>query len=65
MNTISKVISLIGLAVTVIPCLLYYFGMMDHEMVKTVALVGTIIWFISTPLWMGRPSPAEAKHVEI
>ncbi|TWU43342.1 hypothetical protein Q31b_23810 [Novipirellula aureliae] len=65
MNTIAKVISLIGLVVTVVPCLLYYFGRMDHETVKTVALVGTILWFLSTPLWMGRRLPVDAKHVEI
>ncbi len=65
MNTIAKVVSLISLIVTVLPSGLYFVGMIDLGMVKTLTLVGTIGWFISTPLWMGRKLPVDAAEVEI
>lgn len=65
MNTISKIASLIALAVTVIPSLVYFMGALDSEPMKWVALAGTIAWFIATPLWMGREPRIDATEVEI
>jgi hypothetical protein len=61
----TKIVSLIALAATTVPCLLYFGGMMSHEAVKLTALVGTIAWFIATPLWMGRELSVDAAEVEI
>lgn len=65
MNNATKVISLAALGATIVPCLLYFGGAIDHGAVKAAALVGTIVWFIATPLWMGRELPVDAKEVEI
>ncbi len=64
MNTISKLVSWVGLAATVVPCLLYYVEIIDLDAVKLITLIGTIIWFIATPLWMGRESVATANEGE-
>lgn len=62
---IFQAISLVALAATIGPCLLYFAGLIDHETVKWIALAGTIAWFSSTPWWMGRELPIDASEVEI
>jgi hypothetical protein len=58
-------VSLASLGTTIAPCLLYFAGLLDLDQVKIVTLIGTIVWFIATPLWMGRDLPVDAKEVEI
>ena len=60
-----KVVSLVALAATILPCFLYFAGRVDHAVVKTLALVGTVVWFVATPMWMSRElSPAD-QEIEI
>jgi hypothetical protein len=54
MNSTAKIVSLIALLVTIVPSVLYFLGMLDAEPMKWVALAGTIVWFVATPMWMGR-----------
>ena len=61
----TKIVSVLALAATIVPCLLMFGGAMQHDAVKMAALIGTIVWFISTPLWMGRELPIDAAEVEI
>ena len=65
MNSIAKLASFTALGLVTIPCWLYFAGGMGLEGVKWLALVGTIGWFIATPLWMSRELPADAREVEI
>jgi len=65
MKAVAKVVSLVALAATIVPSVLYFTGMIGHEAVKWVALAGTAMWFIATPLWMGRELPVDAVEVEI
>ncbi len=61
----TKLVSLIALGATIVPCLFYFTGVVNHDVVKVAALVGTIAWFIATPMWMGQESPMDASEVEI
>jgi uncharacterized protein (DUF486 family) len=54
MTNLAKLGSLIGLMVTIVPCLLYFQEAISLDAVKTATLIGTAIWFAFTPLWMGR-----------
>ncbi|QEG22909.1 hypothetical protein [Mariniblastus fucicola] len=54
MSPIAKLVSLVALIVTVAPSLLYFFGVLSLDAMKWIALAGTIAWFVSTPMWMGR-----------
>jgi hypothetical protein len=65
MNTPVKIASLISLLLVVVPCLLFFLGMVDLNVVKWTALVGTIGWFIATPMWMSRELSVDASEVEI
>jgi hypothetical protein len=65
MNGIAKIVSLVALTATIVPSLLYFAGAMGHDAVKWSALAGTVVWFVATPLWMGRDLPKDAAEVEI
>lgn len=65
MNAIAKIASLVTLSLVVVPCLLYFAGTVDLDAVKLAALIGTIGWFIATPLWMSRDLSVDASEVEI
>jgi len=54
MTTQAKLVSLLALAATIVPSLLFFAGVIGHDTVKWTALAGTFAWFIATPLWMGR-----------
>jgi len=62
---ILKIISLFALAATIVPSVLYFAEATDHRAVNWLALAGTVVWFASTPWWMGRELPVDANEVEI
>ncbi|MGB7344127.1 MAG: hypothetical protein WBD20_07930 [Pirellulaceae bacterium] len=65
MNQIAKVVSLVTLLLVVLPCVLFFYGVISLDNVKVAALIGTIGWFIATPMWMSRELPVDANEVEI
>ena len=54
MNKLLKLVSLVALVAIVVPSLLYFTGVLEHNAVKWLALLATVVWFVVTPLWMGR-----------
>ncbi|HEX5167751.1 MAG TPA: hypothetical protein VFW11_01155 [Cyclobacteriaceae bacterium] len=55
MNTsMLKVLSFIGLALTIIPAFLVFFQKMSLSQNKMFMAVGTAIWFVTAPFWMKR-----------
>jgi len=65
MNIICKLISLVSLGLVTLPSVLYFAGIIGHEAVLTAAIIGTVVWFLTTPWWMGRDVGVDADHVEI
>jgi hypothetical protein len=47
-------VSRLALAVTIAPALLFAGGVIDLDQTKGAMLVGTLVWFIVTPIWMDR-----------
>lgn len=54
MRRLFQTVSWISLVVTVVAPLLFYTGNMDLEQSKVLLLIATCVWFVQTPLWMGR-----------
>lgn len=54
MKILFQLASFAGLALVVVPVLAYVFGSMDKGTMSGLMLAGTILWFGSVPLWMGR-----------
>ncbi|MGD9021518.1 MAG: hypothetical protein PVF46_06935 [Lysobacterales bacterium] len=54
MKKLVPIISFLGLALVILPACLYLAGAMDKPQIKILMLIGTALWFISAPLWIGR-----------
>ncbi|MFG0287878.1 MAG: hypothetical protein ACF8CQ_06885 [Rhodopirellula sp. JB044] len=65
MKPFLKLISMIAMALVIVPSIVYFGGMMSHDAVKWTALAGTVAWFATTPFWMGREIEVDADAVEI
>ena len=59
MTALLKSLSLVGLGLTVIPAFLVYADVIAWETHATLMLVGTVLWFPTSPFWM-REDVAEA-----
>jgi hypothetical protein len=54
MNSILKLISFVGLLMTVVPSFLVFSGVILLDTHKWLMLLGTIIWFVSAPFWISK-----------
>lgn len=57
MTVLIKLISYVGLALTVVPAFLVFTGRITWQTHATLMLVGTVMWFATAPLWMGQSKP--------
>jgi hypothetical protein len=57
-----KVISWVCLVLVGIPSLFSFLGWMDLYTVQLLAFIGTIGWFVATPLWMGVRTESDVGH---
>ena len=58
METILKLLSALGLALTVVPAFLVFGGVVSWETHATLMVVGMVVWFLTAPFWMGDEPPA-------
>ena len=54
MRIILQLISGFALVSTVLPSVFFMVGRIELDQVKWFMLLATIVWFVVTPLWMGR-----------
>ena len=54
MKTTLKLISLIGLVLTLSPSILVFSGSISIDMNKWLMILGAILWFVSAPFWMNK-----------
>lgn len=54
MRSLLKILSYIGLGLTLIPSVLVFSGNISIDVSKTLMLLGTVIWFLSAPSWMNK-----------
>jgi hypothetical protein len=54
MKTILKIISFIGLILTLVPSFIVFSGAMTLDMHKWLMLLGTLLWFVTAPFWMNK-----------
>ncbi len=45
-------VSLLALAFSVVPSVLFLGGSVELDEAKSLMLISTIVWFVVTPLWM-------------
>ncbi len=54
MRTILKLVSLVGLVLTVLPAFLVMAGSIRWESHALLMFVGMVAWFSSAPFWMKK-----------
>ncbi|MEX0771086.1 MAG: hypothetical protein WD035_10155 [Balneolaceae bacterium] len=52
MKTVLKIISVIGLLLTVVPSVLVFTRTIAIDEHKVLMIVGMFLWFLSAPFWM-------------
>jgi hypothetical protein len=52
MRFIRRLSATLGLALTIVPSVLFFAGSMPDDQLKTVMLIGAVLWFIAViPKW--------------
>ncbi|WP_043527694.1 hypothetical protein [Litchfieldella xinjiangensis] len=59
MKKMLQVISVFMLILTALFPMLFLFDVMSEAAMKWSVLATTIVWFLVTPLWMGREASVE------
>ena len=54
MKAIYKAASFSALALTIVPSMLVFSGVIDNSTNKWLMLTGVVLWFISAPAWIGK-----------
>ena len=54
MKTLLKIVSLVGLLVTIVPSFLVFADIITLDTNKLLMILGTLLWFISVPFWMDK-----------
>jgi hypothetical protein len=62
MRRIAQLISLIGLIATILPALMYLTGGLELPATKTTMFIATVVWFVATPMWMGRQDKTQDQR---
>ncbi len=55
-QSILKIVSLLGLSLTLIPSVMVFLGYIEFPLHKTLMLVGTLLWFFSRPFTLENES---------
>jgi hypothetical protein len=50
---ILQIISFLGLLLTLIPPVLYFYGRISHDRQNVLMLTGMILWFSTSVFWLG------------
>jgi hypothetical protein len=54
MKILAVIVSFLGLALVLLPSILYLASAIDKANMNSLMLVGTIVWFVAVPFWMDR-----------
>ena len=54
MRKLLPAISSLGLALIILPACMYLAESIAKSQMEVLMLVGTGLWFVSAPLWMGK-----------
>lgn len=58
MRKLFPVISIVALIGVIAPPVLFLLGCLELPQVHRYMLIATVVWFVLTPLWMGKSDPS-------
>ena len=53
-NSLLKIISFVGLTLTVVPSFFVWLGALPWSVHAILMAVGMVLWFGTAPFWMGK-----------
>jgi hypothetical protein len=56
MINLTKIISFLGLGLTLIPSFFVFNNSISLDSAKILMFVGSLVWFIATPNWINKES---------
>lgn len=59
MKSLLKIISYIGLALTLVPSFFVFTNTITLANNKVLMIVGTLLWFLTVPFWMNKKEQQE------
>ena len=54
MKTLMSILAIAALGLTIIPSILVFTGSMELNMHKHLMTAGTILWFVTAPIWFRK-----------
>ena len=54
MKYLYRLMAVAGLAITLVPPILFYAGTMTEENMKLLMFIGALIWFSGATPWLGK-----------
>ncbi len=54
MKQLIKIVSILGLALTLLPSILLFQEVISANLCKQLMLLGTVMWFTTAPSWMNK-----------
>jgi len=57
MKIFYKIVAVVGLLMTLVPSILFYFHSIEVGQMKLYMAVGTMLWFSGAIPWLGRKQP--------
>ncbi|HEX6227715.1 MAG TPA: hypothetical protein VFZ52_25025 [Chryseolinea sp.] len=54
MKTLMSIVAVAALALTLIPAILVFQGSIDLALHKQLMAAGTLLWFVSAPIWFRK-----------
>ncbi len=58
LKLLFKIISFIGLLLTLLPSYFVFIGKIDLNTDKLLMLIGTVVWFLISPFWINKEEKA-------
>ena len=58
-KTLLKIISFAGLILTLVPSFLVFSRVIELDNNKILMLIGTILWFGTSPFWMNKSKASD------
>lgn len=58
MRYLLILLSIAGLILTIVPAFLVLTGAIEFETNKTLMLIGTLCWFLTSPFWINKEKEA-------
>lgn len=59
MKILMKIGSFFSLVLTIVPSILFFVGDLELSQMKWYLVTGMVLWFVTAPFWINKPSKSE------